>query len=167
MIFLHVSLVSSGGMFGVLGHGNTPCCFPPPHASQFELEQRVLCWREPSTAATIDWADSTPPSANRSPSGLSSKLPHAAGSFRRQRSGWLPVRGVSREAESRGWGGQERRLQMYSPLCLGKKPRYQLVSAFHATPTSPPDPAPNTDLRTGLSTVIGEAGGHGSAQTPR
>lgn len=88
---------------------------PPLHPSQFELQKLcVLCWRELSTAATIIWADSTPPSANRSPSGQSPKLPHPAGSFRKQGSGWIPVRGLNREAEewaeSRGWGGQERRL---------------------------------------------------------
>lgn len=116
MVFLQVSFqVPPGVCLGFWEMQIHPAASPPLHPSQFELEKLcVLCWRELSTAATIIWADSTPPSANRSPSGQSPKLPHPAGSFRKQGSGWIPVRGLNREAEewaeSRGWGGQERRL---------------------------------------------------------
>lgn len=60
-------------------------------------------WWEPSTAAAIDWASSMPPSANGSPSGLNSKLPHPAGSFRKRGRTWLGTREGAQQ-RNRGLG---------------------------------------------------------------
>lgn len=84
-------------MFGVPRDEIYPATSPPPQPSQFELER--LCGAGGSRAQLppSTGPGSTPPSANRSPSGQSNKLPHPAGSFRKQRSGWVPMRGLNRE----------------------------------------------------------------------
>lgn len=74
----------------------------PLPAPSWSWKSCVLCWHwwELSTAAAFGWAGSMPPLANRSPSGQSGKLPHPAGSFRKQGHGWVPERGLNREAEA-------------------------------------------------------------------
>lgn len=94
----------------------------------------MLCWHwwELSTAATIVWAGSMPPLANRSPSGQSSKLPHPAGSLRKQGHGWVPKRGLKRETgfgrvEGSGWGKAKG---------IGKNTEYKLVFCLPYSPFS-------------------------------
>lgn len=94
----------------------------------------MLCWHwwELSTAAAFGWAGSMPPLANRSPSGQSSKLPHPAGSFRKRGHGWVPERGLNREAEawaeSRDRGRKKEEDKMFPAPREGHRLRAHLSS---------------------------------------
>lgn len=127
-------------------------------------------WWEPSTAAAILWASSVPPSANRSPSGLNSKLPHPAGSFRKRGRMWLGTREGSTEKQRLGqsqgiWvGKKKRRTQNELVFCLPCSLTPYCTTAY-STPTLPTQPLPTAAEPS--SWALQKSGSIEGAQQPR